>query len=81
MTWSPHSTPAGTDGAGEFHCPRYRARCTESPTKDLEYGHKRGCTNRPEELQRWVGGDPYDPAEDPTVQNEQLLSDGGEAGD
>lgn len=66
------------DKPGEFHCERCSARCSRSPTKEIEYGHKRGCPERPAELERWVSGDPYEAADDPVAVNEQLATDGGE---
>jgi hypothetical protein len=63
----------------EFRCPRCRARCTESPTKDLEYGHAQGCPDRPDELRRYVDGSPYDPSKDKLAPDpDEVAADGGD---
>lgn len=77
MTLGLETGPLGTDGPREFRCKRCRAHCTRSPTDGTEYGHKRGCPNRPKDLQRWVSGDPYDPDKDPQASQQQLITDGG----
>jgi len=39
-----------TDKPSEFRCDECDARCTRSPTKNIELGHRSGCPNRPEHL-------------------------------
>ena len=47
--------PLPTDGDGEFRCEDCHARCTESPTSDLEYGHLSGCPRRPDNFPKGGG--------------------------
>jgi hypothetical protein len=68
----------GTDKPGEFRCERCGARCTQSPTKDLAYGHREGCPDRPDHF-GWADGDTYEPEEDSVAVNEQLSTYGGES--
>ncbi|MFC7028776.1 hypothetical protein ACFQJ5_16760 [Halomicroarcula sp. GCM10025324] len=44
-----------TDGDGEFRCEYCNARCTRSPTSNLEYGHLTGCPQRPDDLPKGGG--------------------------
>lgn len=63
--------PLRTDGKGEFRCEDCHARCTRSPTKDIEYGHRAHCSRRPDHLPN--GG--------PVFQNdssEPVATDGGD---
>ena len=70
--------PLACDGERELRCPRCRARCTRSPTSDLEYGHKARCPRRPDHFP-YAEGPSYDPEEDPLLENEpEIVTDGGE---
>ena len=44
-----------TDGEHLFRCEHCNARCTRSPTKDLEYGHLTGCPRRPDDFPKGGG--------------------------
>jgi len=61
--------PLPTDGEGEFRCDACNARCTRSPTKDIEYGHRSRCPHRPD---HFPYGRPVYHVEDP------VATDGGE---
>lgn len=62
----------------ECFCPRCRARITESPSSDLEYGHKPDCPRRPSDDRiGYSNSGKYDPSLD-IKRRLKILADGGQ---